>query len=110
MTTWTVPAVVLRVIDADSLRMQLDLGWYTYRVENCRLGHCNAPELNTAAGRAARDFVLTLLTIGDPVTFTSKSLDKYGRPLGDITLADGRDLATILIQAGHAAPYEGGAR
>jgi micrococcal nuclease len=110
MTTWTCPATVLRIVDADTLRLAIDAGFKITYTADIRVGHCNAPELRTPEGQAARDFVLTLLTIGDAVTFASRRLDKYGRPLGDVTLADGRDLGKLLIDNGHAVAYEGGAR
>lgn len=107
LTTWTVPAVVLRVIDGDTVHLQLDLGWHTYRTENCRVAGINAPELNTREGQAARTFAAVLLNIGDPVTFESHSLDKYGRPLGAISYGkDGLDFATQMLSAGHAVPYQ----
>jgi endonuclease YncB( thermonuclease family) len=61
-------------------------------------------------GKVARDFVRELLPVGAAVTFVSRSLDKYGRPLGSVMLGDGRDLATVLLQAGHGVTYDGGAR
>jgi micrococcal nuclease len=103
-TTWTVPARVVRVVDGDTLIMDLDLGWKTWRLgERCRLAGINCPEMNTAEGVAALAFVVHMLL--DPqVTFTSHSLDKYGRPLGHVRLADGRILNTLILDAGHAVP------
>ena len=107
---WTVPATVVRVVDADSVRATLDLGFRVLFDANCRLAHCDAPELTTVAGRLARDYVAALMPAGSPFTFVSHKLDKFGRPLGDIVLPDARDLATLLLELGHAKPYEGGAR
>jgi micrococcal nuclease len=111
-TTWTVPARVVRVVDGDTLIMDLDLGWKTWRLaERCRLAGINCPEMDTPEGVVARDFVHQLLHWlpedhdGQPVvTFTSHSLDKYGRPLGHVRLADGRILNTLILDAGHAVP------
>jgi endonuclease YncB( thermonuclease family) len=36
--------------------------------------------------------------------------EKFGRWLARVTLPGGVDLATAMIAAGHAVPYEGGAR
>jgi endonuclease YncB( thermonuclease family) len=53
----------------------------------------------------AWQFVTELVMFGDhQVTFTSHSLDKYGRPLGHVKLADGRILNTLILDAGHAVP------
>lgn len=111
MTIWTVPAQVVRVVDGDTLVMDLDLGWKIWRMgERCRLSGINAPEMDTEAGQAAAEFVQELLDMDHPtpypaqVTFVSRSLDKYGRPLGIVRLADGRILNDLILSAGHATP------
>ena len=110
MTTWTVPATVARVVDADTLALILDLGWHITLTTSARIGGIDAPELSTVAGKTARDYVRALLPAGAAVTFVSHSLDKYGRPLGSVRLPDGRDLAEVLRLAGHAVAYGGGPR
>lgn len=105
MTTWAVPATVVRVVDADTLLLDLDLGWrITYRAR-CRLAAVDAPELSTEAGQVAREFTVGLCPPGAAVTFVSKQLDNYGRPLGTVRLPDGSYLAERLLEAGHAKPY-----
>lgn len=118
MTVWTVPARILRILDGDTLEADLDLGWrITYRAK-VRLARVNAPELNTAEGRAARDWAVHLLTVladtlthsveWRAITVVSHSLDKYGRVLGDVRWVDSagttHDLAADLLLAGHATP------
>jgi micrococcal nuclease len=105
-TTWTVPARVVRVVDGDTIVLDLDLGWRTWRLgERCRLAGINCPEMNTDDGVRAKVFVeMLLLSVGSQVMFTSHSLDKYGRPLGHVKLADGRILNTLILDAGHAVP------
>lgn len=110
MTTWTVPATILRWADADTPILLLDLGWSISLKARARLSHVNAPELATDAGKAARDYAVSVLPVGVTVMFTSHCLDKYGRPLGAITMPDGRDFAETLLAAGHAVSYEGGPR
>lgn len=106
MTTWTVPARVIRVIDGDTLECDLDLGWkITYRAK-VRVTHVNCPELPTQAGIAARGFTIAYLgfragTAPPEVTVISKSLDKFGRVLGEVTTYAG-PLSAALIEAGHA--------
>lgn len=113
---WQVYGTVVRVIDGDSLVSDLDLGWGVWqRQRTVRVAHMNAPELHVSgksnpAGVAARAFAEQLLTVGSVVQLVSHSLDKYGRALCSVTLADGRDFATCLIVAGHGVAYEGGAK
>jgi endonuclease YncB( thermonuclease family) len=100
---WTVPAKVLEVIDGDTVRLELDLGWrlnYTTRV---RISRINCPELKTLEGDEAKAHAQTLLKPGDVVTFISSKLDKYGRPLGSIVYGPTNgDFGTSMIAAGHA--------
>jgi endonuclease YncB( thermonuclease family) len=119
MAIWTVPARVTRVVDGDTLIMDLDLGWHVWRIgERCRLRGINCPELDTEAGVVAKKFVAQTLADDAPagiysfatfqlipsadVTFTSTGLDKYGRPLGIVRLSDGRLLNDVILDAGHA--------
>ena len=118
MTTWTVPARIVRVIDGDTLDVELDLGWkITYRAK-VRLARVNAPEIDKgSAGHLASVFTENSLYDaalaggpGDfyPITVVSRSLDKYGRVLGDVKWTDRagvqHDLADDLLAAGHARP------
>lgn len=100
------PAVVTKVHDGDTITVRIDLGWNITVEYPCRVHGINAPELSTAAGKAAQQFALTLLNVGDDVSVLSHSWDKYApRFDGSITLADGRDFAAVMVAAGHAAPY-----
>lgn len=104
---WTYPATVIRVIDGDTIRLDLDLGLRIWRTDNCRIAGINTPEMNTAAGKAAKAYAETLLTPGLYVMFESLQLDKYGRPLGAITGLMLGDFARAMLAAGHAVPYAG---
>ncbi len=98
-----VPATVVEVIDGDTVRLDLDLGFHISLRMRCRLMQLNAPELGTAAGEAAKAYAQSLLKPGDEVVFFSSSLDKYGRPLGLILMgAEGEDFGVKMIDAGHA--------
>lgn len=104
----TFPATVVKVHDGDSISVDCDLGFHIEYTISVRLYGCNAPELNTAAGKAARAHLLTLAPIGSKVTVTSYGPDKYGgRWDCTITLPDGSDVAERLIAAGHAARWDG---
>jgi micrococcal nuclease len=99
------PARVVTVHDGDTCTLDIDLGFQVTLRYNCRAYGINAPELNTAAGKLARDFARIILPALSTVTVTSHGWDKYGgRFDGTITLPDGRDWADVMVTAGHAAP------
>lgn len=103
---WTVPATVLRVVDGDTIHMRLDLGWHVTYTVNCRIAGINAPELGTTEGASAHGYAMGLLREGDAVTFASKRLDKYGRPLGEIIYGgEKRRFGADMLAAGHATPF-----
>lgn len=111
------PAKVDLVHDGDSVYLSIDLGFDHLIVSHdwdgaprleCRVFGINAPELNTDAGKAARDFAKTLLPEGRIVQVTSHGWDKYGgRFDGSITLPDGSDFAKAMLDSGHAVVEKG---
>jgi endonuclease YncB( thermonuclease family) len=121
MTVWNVPARVTRVIDGDTVVADLDLGWSTWRLgQRVRLLGCDAPEMNTAEGKAARGFVQQILwdaygvdregVLGMfyPIRIASHSIDNFGRVLAYVGWTDRsntvHDLTKMLLDAGHAVP------
>lgn len=108
--TFVYAAIVDRVVDADTVDVDLDLGMRVHVRTRLRVAHVDAPERYTDAGRAAIAYAGQALPVGSAVTVATSKPDKYGRALADIALPDGRNYATELVAAGHAVPYEGGAR
>jgi endonuclease YncB( thermonuclease family) len=108
--SWSVPGTVVRIIDGDTVEMNLDLGWRVWMMKVAvRLSGINCPEMNTEAGRAARARVVQLCPPGAEVQVISKSLDKYGRVLGTVILPGLAmdDLAMKLFDEGHAELMSG---
>jgi micrococcal nuclease len=108
---WTYRARLVRVIDADTLEMELDLGFGVVKSETLRLADLDAPELNTAEGRAVRAIVLDWVDDakdGDwPLLVTTRKTDKYRRYIATI-----RDATTArpalnetLLTLGYAKPW-----
>ena len=110
------PATVLSAYDGDTITVEATI-WsgMTWR-GNVRVRGVDTPEIRGQCDRekalalAARDFVREMV-VGQVVTLAGVEYDKYaGRVVAAVLLPDGRDLAETLIAAGHARPYEGGAR
>lgn len=107
------PAKLIRIIDADTLVVNIDLGFYDWRHDQrVRLMGVNAPEMDTPAGKAARDFVcgwfathgqqMRLVTVKDR-SHKDKS-DSFGRYLAWVSVG-GVSLNEELVKAGHAVEY-----
>jgi micrococcal nuclease len=104
MTTWTVQATVLRVIDGDTVAVDLDLGWGVWRKEvlgapnRIRILGIDTPERGDDRWAEARDMMAALLPVGLVVWVVSRSLDSFGRVLGDLFYLDGRRVKDLMPQ------------
>lgn len=97
-----------------------DFGFHIYRhgghltfTAHVRLLGIDAPELPSAAGVAARDFLRSLLPVGTQCTIATHldRGDKYGRILGTVSLRGQQtSVNQQMLDAGHAVPYDGGHR
>jgi micrococcal nuclease len=80
-------AEVIKVIDGDTIRLKIDLGFRMFMVSNCRLYGINAAELNSTVeaekfkAEAVKKYLNNILPVGKKVVIDSRELDKYGRPL-----------------------------
>lgn len=106
-------ATVLRIIDGDTFVASVDLGCRVHWQGSVRCAGFDAPEISGAtkpAGDKATAYVTTLCPVGSTVYLDSLAFEKgdeqdhFGRLLAAVTLADGRDLAELMIQSGHAVP------
>jgi micrococcal nuclease len=111
---YTYTVVVHRVVDGDTLNLDLALGFDVWmQDQNIRLAHIDAPEMPSDAGKAAKAYLESL--IGPlPAKLVMASMkdaqDKYGRYLGVFLTPSGVNVNEAMVAAGHAVPYEGGAR
>lgn len=100
-------ADVLDVHDGDTYRLRVDLGFRCAVTIQCRLHGVDSPELSTPEGKAAQAFVADLLLPpGDPaqpvVIESYKDQRSFERWVCDVWLPDGRSLAQVLVDSGHA--------
>ncbi len=79
---WLVHAVIVRVIDGDTVVAHLDLGWHTLRHgEHVRLSGIDTPERADFVHWAeAKAFVERLLPVGIEVLVVSEELDTPDAP------------------------------
>jgi micrococcal nuclease len=100
-------ARVVRVVDADTIEFDIDLGMHVTRREIVRLNRVDAWELRgieKKLGNKAKKFVQDKMPIGSTVeinTYLDKT-GKYGRLLADIYLPCGLCLNDALVENEHA--------
>lgn len=105
-------AELIRVIDGDTVVLNIDLGMNGYRKASYRLYGINAPEHGVPATKALRGF------LEDPtisvMTVNTYKADKYGRYMVEIllTYTDGStcNVNKKLLELGLVVEYYGGKR
>jgi micrococcal nuclease len=106
-------AVVLAVIDGDTVDLDCDLGFDIRRKDRIRLYGINAPERNAPGGPEATAALRSMLPVGAAVvldTYKDKT-EKYGRYLGTISVGSPAVIVNDqMVADGHAVPYFGGKR
>jgi micrococcal nuclease len=114
VSLWTYRAKLVRVIDGDTIDLQIDQGFRSYRMERARLLGLNCPEVHgatRAAGDAATAFVIGWLRVGSaldpwPLILQTEKSDVFGRYLATVfRVIDGACLNDDLLASGHAVPY-----
>lgn len=117
---WVRVARVVKVVDGDTVKLDVDLGYKIHFVDNFRLADVDTPEVygvkkdseQYKAGKAASAFTKQWLADhddaeGNVIVVSKKDEGKYGRWI--ITIwpisGKGKSLNQALLDAGHAKPY-----
>jgi micrococcal nuclease len=102
-------ARLIRVVDGDTVHLEIDLGLESFRRIKCRLAGINAPEMSTPGGPPAKARLQELLGTGQAlVVHTYKDhTEKYGRYLVDIYTPPDRTMTVNarMVAEGHAVEY-----
>lgn len=97
---------LVRIIDGDTIEVDVDLGFRIVHRMPVRLYGFNTPERGQAGYREATEHLRTLIpATGKFMVRSIKPEDKYGRWVVDIF-----GVADSMIASGHAVPYFGGTR
>ena len=115
MTQFDNPVLdIPKIIDGDSQKIQIDLGYRTYLTIRTRLHGLDCPAMSTSAGRIVKRYVESWLDSQLPLgtmRWVSFGLDMYGRSLGEFRIPvlsfDPISLNSILLAKKYAKPYDG---
>ncbi|MFA5160329.1 MAG: DUF1016 N-terminal domain-containing protein [Candidatus Omnitrophota bacterium] len=103
---FTYRAEVEKVVDGDTLRVIVDLGFGIKTRQYLRLRGLDCPEMDTPEGKKAAEFVRTRIKVASEIVLTSSRSDKYDRYLADVyfTGSDGKEryLNNLLLEHGFA--------
>ena len=114
------PATVSRVVDGDTLWLDVDLGFRTHVQVDVRLARINAPEVVEFTAQGIEDrsrmFIEMVLPPGSMCVANITKPDKYGRWLADVIYLqgvsdreriarEGKSLNDELLTRGLAKPY-----
>ena len=105
---------IVRVIDGDSIILDIDLGFGLWiHGESIRLYGVDTPECRSRsatekkAGLLAKGFVIQALHEGGTYKLTTKEKGKFGRYLGTIKINGELTINAALISEHLAVPYSG---
>jgi micrococcal nuclease len=111
MELYNYKATVVKVIDGDTVKLNIDLGFNMSWTTPCRLAGVNTDELKAKdivlqeSAKGAKTFMEFLLKEGAKVIIKSKSLDKYKRPIVILQTENGMNINEELVLKGYAKPY-----
>ena len=110
----------ITVVDGDTIKCVLDLGFSIMHKATIRLAGINCPETRTRnlvekeLGKKAKARLKELLKGQDVELHCEKEKGKFGRVIGVLWVCDSptvkRDLNKQMVSEGHAREYTGGKR
>lgn len=118
------PVTILRIVDGDTVEVEVDQGFGSSRKETARVAGIDCPETKTRSprekrhGLAAARRVAELLPPGSEQAMTSLRFNRnglYGRVLANFDVSratgvKGDTLSACLLRERHAVAYSGGRR
>jgi len=99
-------ATLIRVVDGDTVWLDVDLGFDVRRKDSFRLFGIDAPEMGTPEGAAAKDWLLRRLPSVFMIRTEKDRREKYGRYLVTL-IVNGSDINQEMLDQGIAREYGG---
>lgn len=98
-------AHVVRIVDGDTVDLDVDLGFCIHHRMRVRLYGINAPEMNTEAGKVAKKALQSRIPFTQIEIVSHKDkMDKYGRYLVEL-IVNGENLNDWMVSSGNAVEY-----
>jgi endonuclease YncB( thermonuclease family) len=112
---YTFSATLKRVIDGDTLELEVDLGFFVTIIVKVRLADIDCPPIDTPEGQRAATFIEQALT-GSSLIIETRKKERYGRYLTYIyyskeyddfegIIRHGKMINEELVRAGYATKY-----
>ena len=108
---------VVKVVDGDTVDLEIDLGFSLTKKERCRIAGIDTPECRTRNkeekqyGQAAKVYMTGLLKNAKELRVRTEKDGKYGRMLGWIYADDNElSLNEQMVVDGYAFKYDGGTK
>jgi micrococcal nuclease len=112
MDLWWRNVKLVRVVDGDTVDLEVDLGFRIKITERFRLANINAPEMKTPEGPKAKEALTTILTApGTSLVIRSMKpigTDLYGRWLAEIYATNKDSTVSVnehMVKSGFAVPF-----
>lgn len=105
---YTYAAYIEKIIDADTLKVRIDLGFSIWSRQVLRLRGIDCPEMSTKEGQAAKAFIQSYIKEADTIIMRSSRSDKYDRYLADVFISASEGeifLNNFLLEKKHAVRW-----
>jgi len=106
---YTYKAVIVRIVDGDTLDADVDLGFHMKTRQRFRLARIDTPERGQEGFTEATDRVKELCPVGSEVIIKSEKTGGFGRWLGEIIVQVGDlevNVGDQLLLEGYAKLYK----
>lgn len=97
---YTYPARLDRVVDGDTLKLVIDVGFGIRIVEKVRLKGIDTPELSTNAGKKVKFAVQELLAKSPMLVVKTYGYGKYARVMADVFFLEGETDPQVVSEKG----------
>jgi len=100
---YTYKAKVVRIVDGDTIYVDIDLGFFLRQTMKVRLKGINTPEIKGPSrpeGLKVKKFVEDTLADCPSIIVKTSKIGKYGRYIADILFLPGSDSTSEILKKG----------